>query len=487
MRHSADTSSGHTMEATLSSLLHDQHGAPLHASTEAVAVYDHAIDRLLRFHPDVLTAMESLAGEHAAVPMGQALIAYLCLMSTDTGDLPGAIEAAANLRATASHERERMHSAAVDAWLAGDWAGASARLDDVLRRWPTDVLALAIGHQLDFFLGDAGNLRDRIGRSLPEFDPQHPHLGFVRGMQAFGLEEAGHYAQAEEAGLAAVAAHRDDVWAIHAVVHTYEMQGRIDDGIRFLQSREADWGSGNLFTVHNWWHLSLYHLEAGNRAGALAIYDGHVHTPESAGVPIEMLDASALLWRFLLDGADTGERFAPLADAWTVKMADAPWYSFNDMHAVMADVGAGRLDDARAVIARVRAAAAATGSVPGTNGWMATEVGLPAAEAVLAFGEGRYADVVALLAPIRTHFNWFGGSHAQRDALQRTLLEAALRAGEHDLARGLSAERLNLRSTANYNWLQRARVLRAAGDVAGATAADAEAEHHRGRFAAALS
>src|SRR5690606_10501415 len=106
-------------------------------------------------------------------------------------------------------------------------------------------------------------LRDRVGRSLLALDASHPHYGYVRGMQAFGLEESGNYGLAETAGLDAVERNADDVWAIHAVVHTYEMQGRVDEGIRFLQSREADWGSGNLFTVHNWWHLALYLLEAG--------------------------------------------------------------------------------------------------------------------------------------------------------------------------------------------------------------------------------
>ena len=461
----------------------DEHGSPMTGSPESANAYNYAIDRLLRFHPDVLVAAETLATEHSAVPMGQALIAYLHLMSTDTGDLAGAIGAAANLRETAESYREQLHSVAIEAWLAGEWADASDALDQVLQRWPTDLLALAIGHQLDFFLGDAANLRDRVGRSIIEFDPSHPHTGFVRGMHSFGLEETGQYAAAEADGLAALDTNHDDVWAVHAVVHTYEMQGRIDDGLRFMLSREPEWGEGNLFTVHNWWHLALYCLEAGDRERALSIYDDKLHHSGSAGVPIEMLDATALLWRFLLDGSDTGDRFAPLADAWATKMIDDPWYSFNDMHAVMANVGAGRLAEARVVLERRREFAA---NASGTNGWMARQIGIPASDAVLAFGEERYDDVVASLVPIRRRLQQFGGSHAQRDALHRTLLEAALRSGEHDLARALTAERIAARDTSNYNWRQRARVLRTSGDVSSAAAADARADGNRDRFAGAL-
>jgi tetratricopeptide (TPR) repeat protein len=468
----------------MTTVLYDEHRNPMTGSDEAVALYDHALDRLLRFHPDVVGAADSLAGDHGHVPMGQALIAYLSLMSTDSGDLAAASDAAALLRTSAEHRRERFHAAAVDAWLAGDWARASATLDEVLVLWPTDLLALVIGHQLDFFLGDAANLRDRVGRSLPEVDRASPHLGFVHGMHAFGLEEAGHYQAAEEAGLAALDANRDDVWAVHAVVHTFEMQGRVDDGLRFMLDREGDWGSGNLFTTHNWWHLALYCIEAGDPARALQIYDSQLHNDGSAGVPIEMLDASALLWRFLLDGVDTGGRFGPLADAWAAKTDMAPWYSFNDMHAVMANVGAGRLAEARDLITRMRTEA--EGAL-GTNGRMANDIGIPACEAVVAFGERRYDDVIAHLAPIRRRFHHFGGSHAQRDALQRTLLEAALRAEQHELARSLTAERLSVRDNATYNWLQRARALRAIGDPAGAASATHQADIHRRTFAAAIS
>jgi hypothetical protein len=89
--------------------------------------------------------------------------------------------------------------------------------------------------------------------------------------------------------------------------------------------------------------------------------------------------------------------------------------------------------------------------------------------------EGRHADAVASLYPIRHHLNEFGGSHAQRDVLQRTLLESALRAGRLDIARALAAERLLVKPDSPYNWRQEARVARAAGDEARAEEAERRA------------
>jgi tetratricopeptide (TPR) repeat protein len=455
---------------------------PVTGDHELAERYDAAIDRLLRYHPDVIGQMIFLA-QQPDFPMGQVLNAYLSLSSTDLADVRRARAAAANLAGARLNEREQAHFAAVQAWVDGDWHGAARRLDDLLQEWPTDLLALQVGHQLDFFLGDAANLRDRVGRARRAFDPADPHYGFVLGMQAFGLEESGSYEAAEGAGLAALEYHPDDVWAVHAVAHAHEMRGQVDDGIRHLRSREADWGDGNLFTVHNWWHLALFCLEAGRPDEALRIYDEHIHHDGSDRVPLEMLDASALLWRLALDEVDTGGRFAALADAWSGWVSRPSWYVFNDLHAVMAFVGAGRISDAHAVVDRLnRDASSGTGS----NVMMTAQVGLPASRAVLAFGERRYADVVNELAPIRAIFQRFGGSHAQRDALQRTLLEAAIRAGQLDLARALLSERLSVRETSVYGWMQQARVLQAAG-ANGAAEARKTAAGHQARFAAAVT
>jgi tetratricopeptide (TPR) repeat protein len=456
---------------------------PTTGPADLVAAYDVATERLARFHVDIVEQSEQLAAA-AGFPMGQVLAAYLALISTDRPDLAAARTAASALQDQARNDRETAHLHAIEAWLGGDWHGAARALDDLLVSWPTDVLALQVGHQLDFFLGDAANLRDRIARSRLAFDPDDRRYGYVLGMQSFGLEESGSYDEAEETGLEALDRHPDDVWAVHAVVHSYEMRGLVDDGARFLQTRQPGWTGDNLFTVHNWWHYALFLLEAGRPDAALAVYDGHLHNDASVGVPLEMLDASALLWRLRLDDVGTGGRFDALADAWATRAGDDSWYVFNDLHAVMAFVGAGRLGDARATVDRLERTAAGP---PGSNQWMTAEVGLPASRAVLAFGEERYDDVVALLTPIRATTARFGGSHAQRDALQRTLLEGALRAGRFDLARALLSERLSLRDSSVYGWTALARLRRAAGDDAGAEEADRRAGANRERFAAAVT
>ncbi|MGZ4673370.1 MAG: tetratricopeptide repeat protein [Ilumatobacteraceae bacterium] len=460
----------------------DAHANPMTGTADTIELYDRAIDRLVRFHPDVVALAGELTADATPVPMASALAAYLSLTSTDPDDLATAQAAWQALSEAGGNDREQAHAAAIGAWLSGDWGKAASSLDELLHRYPTDVLALMIGHQLDFFLGDAQNLRDRPLRSLRELPGDDPHAAFVRGMAAFGLEEAGHYGQALDAGLAAVTANADDVWAIHAVVHTYEMQGNVDEGIRFLGSDATRWETGNMFTVHNWWHLALYQLEAGNPQRALDIYDTEIHHAGSAGVPIEMLDASALLWRLHLDGVDSGDRFATLAEAWAAKLAGEPWYAFNDLHGVIAYAGADRRADIRSVLGSRERWLERARATDLTNALMTAEIGLPASRAVLAFIEDRHDDVIELLMPIRRDLHRFGGSHAQRDALQRTLLESALRAGRLELARALISERLGLRESGVYNWSQRARALRGLGDEAAAAAAERRAAEHRARF-----
>ncbi len=457
------------------------------ASSQAQERYDIAVEAQLRLADDVAEAWEATVEDDPGFVLGQIGRAYLRCLSTEAPDAADARRILDDLGEPGGlNDRERRHLAAARAYAHRDLHGASERLASLSVAYPRDVLALAIGHQLDFFCGDSVTLRDRVGRALMSWRPAEPNFGFLLGMHAFGLEECGLYPQAEATGMRALAHDARDVWALHAVVHTHEMQGRTRDGLRTLEERRADWTEGNFLAVHNSWHEALLLLDAGHTERALGIYDTAVRHPESADVAFTLVDAAALLWRLHLDGADVGGRWSALAEAWH-GLLDEPWYVFNDMHAAMSFVGAGRLEDARALVARLEAHVASGPRPSVSNVAMTAEVGLPVCSAILAFGEGRYGEVVDLLHPIRKIVYRFGGSHAQRDAVARTLFEAAIRAGDTDLAQALASERLAVKEANPYTWRQLARIRAATGDHVAATMATAPRSPIRSAVTPAMS
>ena len=145
---------------------------------------------------------------------------------------------------------------------------------------------------------------------------------------------------------------------------------------------------------------------------------------------------------------EVGDRWQALADDWAA-MAEDGHYAFNDVHAVMAYAGAGRNEEA----GRTLSAMEARLSTGGTNAAMTGQVGLPLARALLAFWQGRHEACIETLLDIRTIAHRFGGSHAQRDLLHLTLVEAALRAGRRSLAVALASERTELKPASPFNRL----------------------------------
>jgi len=417
------------------------------AGSRASVVAPSACNVWLKGVTEILTASAKLSFEGAAAipkttevevpPPGGGL-------KTLTRTVPTLATSAAEIEAAAHHgaaanARERGHIAACRAWLDGDWRRAVRSWGDVLLDHPRDTLALQLAHIGDFFLGQSQMLRDRVARVLPYWRESTPGFGYVLGMHAFGLEETGDYARAEQAGRQALELNARDPWAVHAVAHVMEMQGRLADGIAWLESRAPDWSPDNGFAYHNWWHLALYYLDLGEHAKVLELYDTRIR-PGRSQVILEMIDASAMLWRLHLRGVDVGNRWEAVARNWE-PVASAGNYAFNDLHAMMAYVGTGRSKAADAVLGAQRAAMDA----PGDNAQFTREVGYAATRAIKAFGDGDFAETVRLLRPIRSYAHRFGGSHAQRDLLDLTLIEAASRAGQDRLAAALRAERMNAR------------------------------------------
>lgn len=432
----------------------DRFGVPL-TSGDAAAVrqFDVALGTLMIFNNDPVAEADAAIAIDPGLVMGHVLKGLCCVLGTEKALLPVARDAltAGTDVAGGASDRERAHLSALGAWIDGRLGDAGAMWEAILVDQPGDALAMMAAHQGDFFLGRSSELRDRVARRLPDIDRGSSLEGYYLGMHAFGLEEMGDYVRAEETGQRAVASDPRDAWAIHAVAHVFEMTNRVGDGKQWLSTRSSDWAPNNFLAVHNWWHLALFHLDEERWNEVLHLYDSRVRESDST-VILDMIDASALLWRLKLHGVDVGDRWQRMAEAWEPRIDDG-WYSFNDTHAMMAFAGAGRSDLAHRLLAVMEQSA----RQPGDNGAMTGAVGLPVAKALLAYAEGRYGDAVQWLAPVKAIAARAGGSHAQRDLLGQTLIAAAEKSGMKRLARTLLNERLALkpRSTLNQAWMRR--------------------------------
>jgi hypothetical protein len=72
---------------------------------------------------------------------------------------------------------------------------------------------------------------------------------------------------------------------------------------------------------------------------------------------------------------------------------------------------------------------------------MAREVGLPLMRGLVALAHGDADGAAELIYPVRALAARFGGSHAQRDLVDQTLLAAAAQGGRRDIGRALINER----------------------------------------------
>lgn len=405
-------------------------------SREAQEHFNRALKLIRTYHGDPVAPLDAALDADPQFGLAWITRAILLAQTTDRAYLDEVHRSLRAAEACDLDNRERAHFAATKAWAEGRLHDSTTAFGRIALEAPRDVLALQMAHGGCFFTGRQFDLRDWPLQAMRAFGDRDEGRHAVLGMAAFGLEECGDYARALDLGMAATELEPTDAWAVHAVAHVHEMRGDIGTGKSWLTTTQGGWAEDCGFAYHNWWHLALLHLDAQDHAAALDLYDERVRPGAGSDIVLEMLDASALLWRLRLEGIDTGDRFGRLADTWSAKTAGH--YAFNDVHAAMAMVGAGRVQDAEKLRADMRRSLDAGGD----NRAMTLEVGLPLVEALIAFEAGRYAETVDRILPVRGLAQRFGGSHAQRDVLTLTALTAAIKGGFRSTAEALAAERL---------------------------------------------
>ncbi len=395
----------------------DRWGCTLTADEPESTVIESAIVDYLTMAPGVDRHFEAL---EAGGPLARSILAQFLTQShrpalvakaerlterarVDAGDLPA---------------REQDLIDASWSWARGDIAGTITAFDRVLADHPTDALALRARYLLLFNSGRVGEMQEGIARARPHWGDDVPLASYLDGMEAFALEEQGRYREAEQLGRRGVERDATDLWAIHSVSHVLEMEGRRDEGAAWLDGRDPVLESGGGFAGHLWWHQALQLWSLGRGEEALDLYDRRVY-PASSEEGLDLTNAVSLLARLEIVGVEVGDRWQRLAAPVSVRRGQHS-QPFNDTHFVLALSRAGLVDEARV-------------HIDGMTEWSTRDdsaaavlrtVGLATADALLAYGQGHWADAVAKLGPVESEIWRLGGSTAQRDVYHR-ILDAA--------------------------------------------------------------
>lgn len=434
---------------------------------------DQAVSDFLDYRMTASAEVKAALGEDPGFVLALCFRGYFLMMLENRAILPKVEQTLDKIRPhlDAVTPRERLHVRALEAWAEGDLSKACLLWEELLTEAPHDLLALKLHHTMTFYTGRSHVLRSVVASVLGAWNETIPGYGYVQGMYAYALEECGDYDAAERWGREAFDRNREDLWAIHSVAHVMEMQGRSDEGTKWLDYTQEQWAHKNPFKAHVWWHAALFLLAQGDYDRALSHYDNELSSVNSANY-IDVSNQASLLKRLEIAGIDVGDRWDVLAEHAETRIDDH-MLPFRDVHFCLALAADGKLDVARRQIEGM-----ATFSSQ-SRGWTADVTAstlIPLCEGIIAYEAGDYAEACDMLWPMRNDLALIGGSHAQRDLFAQILNDTARRGGKLAVARSLLAERVARRPTARGTWLKYAEVLSDLGESELARHAEKESQ-----------
>ena len=450
---------------------HDERGLQITAnSTNAVVAFDAAVASYLNISRDTMALIDKSLTLDPGLLMGHCLKGYLHAL-TNKPELNEriAISLAAAKTSQIEHgatKRELQHVEALGALFLGNMSKATTLWESILIDHPLDAIALKIAHLHYFRLGDMPNLRDTSARVAYAWDPSIPAYGNFLGIRSFGLMETGDYRAAEDMGTRAVELAPSDLYAVHAVTHIHEMEGRWQDGLEWLNDPTREWNSWNNFRFHVWWHYGLFLIELERYDEALSNYDTRIRS-EKTDFPTDTASAISTLWRLEAVGVDVGGRWHELGDI-AERRLDDHQFAYFDSHTMVALAADGRK---KATERMLKSLGHVKIKDNVTQSRIIAEIGNPLCQAIHAYYNKDYGTTVDLMMPIRDNLYLIGGSQVQRDIFVQVLIHAALKSDRHAVARAIMAERIALKPNSAASWKLYARALENNGETIAAIAA----------------
>ena len=414
-----------------------------------------AVDLLLsqNFGPEEGLKRAIEADEGFALAHG--ILAMISMFQAQAAAARESVERAHSLTGGISR-RERQQIEAIRLFVNGQGPQSLALIREHLAEYPRDAILLRLAQRL-YVLGCSG-----VGAGVPNYpqeffalmkgvEPDYGDDWAFLGQYAWANHEVGLIEEGRQMAQHSLDLRPDNAVAAHSVAHVFYETGDHAAGGDFLSGWLEDFDKRATYRVHLSWHQALFELALGHYGRVIDWYESEIRPSVIANKATSLSDSASLMWRMQIycgcPPPVSWEEVRDLASPATEK----PGPAFRDAHAALALATAGDEAGLGRMIEGLREAA-------GKGDSFAREVTLPLVRGIGSFAQGNYGEAVQLIEPVFSQFTRIGGSHAQREVFEDTLLEAYLRAEQFDKAEDLLRARLGRRSSVRDTfWLGRAQ------------------------------
>ena len=433
--------------------MNDRYGLPMGTSSpQAADRYSEGLDMALSQQYGAEGKFQEAVDADEGFALAHAALAYVQMIRVA---VPEARESAERAKALTSgvSRRVNQHIETIGLFAQGSSQESYALLRQHVGEFPGDALMLRVAQRL-MVQGCTGagvaNYPPIFFDLMKSVEPRYGEDWAFMGQYAWAHHEVGLMDEGMRLARRSLDLRPDNAVAAHSVAHVQFETGDNSEGADFLGSWLEGFDRRAAYRVHLSWHQALFQLALGRYGNTLTLYENDIRPAVAAKSYQSLADSSSLFWRMYLysntvPAVNWDELLVLAAPA-----AERPGPSFRDAHAALAFTAAGdeasmdRLIDGLKVLADGGSAVAA-------------ECMLPLVQGIAAFGRGEYSEAAQLIEPVFPQLTRVGGSHAQREVFEDTLLEAYLRAEQFDKAETMLRERLSRRESPRDN-LSLARV-----------------------------
>jgi uncharacterized NAD(P)/FAD-binding protein YdhS len=427
----------------------DPLGLPLSTTAEAAAAYNAGLERLMRLQSGAEEKLQEAVALDPGFAVGHAALAMLGHEAGAATDVEASLEAAREAARTRADERERSLVEVVGRRV-GDVrrSGATALMNHIAQH-PRDVLAVSAAVPTIAFSG-VTDLQQEAWELVEGLAPAYGDHWWYISLLAFTRQDQSRF---DDAGLLAESAlecEPSSGHAVHAQTHVLYETGRHEVGRTWLDHWVTESGRGASHRAHFSWHAALHELALGDTEAVRQRYYTQLAPPAVTGVRA-LIDSASLLWRWTVttsgwdlaagSTAFPGEAAPPpiesVLEAAGPELVDQPETPFVALHSALALAAADDLPR----LARLRQHCEASHDLT-----VRTTV-VTICDALVAAGGHEWDRAADLLRDVLPGLPRVGGSAAQREIVEETLLFCLVSAGRAEQALALLDGRLDRRTS----------------------------------------